>query len=386
VQLEAAALSGKRVLLAAEYIQYGGTRTYFKSLLDFYYKHGAHVCAVTSFLESDPEMAKYSRNYGFDLISFQSFADKFGLGQLHTSPTVWSQRKHHQETAAFRQLISEQNLSQTTISVGTSGLFLSAAAASNNSIMIAHGYPHGRRQSIFGSNFMAKMVPADLLILSMSNYSNELFRRTWNSRKRGVDVDTLYSTCGPIQQSIPLHQRSNTVLTAALVEDYKRPFDWINIAKQTHEATQIADLEFKWLGEGPQRLGSIQMTEELNLRFATFPGWQNNTDPYYNTAKVYLQTSSKESLGLSAVDALRHGVPSVVTSAGGLPEVVLDGVNGFVVPIGDISAASAAISELLCNTELWQKQSVAARDLYQDRFSPDKWDESMLAAHLEVRS
>ncbi len=53
--LDAAALSGERFLLAAEYIQYGGTRTYFKNLLDFYYKHGAYVYAVTSFSESDPE-------------------------------------------------------------------------------------------------------------------------------------------------------------------------------------------------------------------------------------------------------------------------------------------------------------------------------------------
>ena len=196
--LDAAALSGERFLLAAEYIQHGGTRTYFKSLLDFYFKHGAYVYAVTSFSESDPEMAEYSRNYGFDLISFQSFAEQFGLGESHTSPTVWSQRKHRQEIAGFKQLISEQNLNQTTISVGTSGLFLSAAAASKNPIMVAHGYPHGRRQSILGSSIMAKMVPADLLILSMSNYSNELFRSTWDSRKREVDVDTLYSTCGPM--------------------------------------------------------------------------------------------------------------------------------------------------------------------------------------------
>jgi len=378
------ALNGNRFLLAAEYGHDGGTRAYVKGLLDFFHRQGAYVCLVSSFSIPDPEMSDYAQNYGFDLIPFTSFARQFGLAKSHTTPTVWSIRKHRQEITAFRRLMSDWNLNQVTISVGTSGVFLSAAAAAQNPLMIAHGYPHGRRQSLLGSILMSRMVPSDLLLISTSNYSNELFRKAWNSRKRGFLVHNIYNTCGPLQQTAPFISRSNTVLTVAMVESHKRPFDWIDIAKQTYEATHFTDLEFKWVGEGPQRVDALRATEGLGIHYADFLGWQSSVVPFYETAKVYLQTSSIENLSLSTLDALRYGVPAVVTSAGALPEIVLDGVNGFVVPVGDAPAAASAVSELLNDAKLWNRQSVAARELYQDRFSQEVWERSLLEAYLKA--
>jgi len=378
------ALSGNRILLAAEYAHDGGTRAYFKGLLDFFHKQGAYVCVVSSFCAPDAEMSDYAQNYGFDLIPFTSFALQFGLEKSHVAPTVWSLRKHRHEIAAFRRLMSDYNLNQVTISVGTSGLFLSAAAATQNPLMIAHGYPHGRRQTLLGSIYMSRMVPSDLLLISTSNYSNQLFRKAWNSQKRGFSAHNIYNTCGPLQQTFPFNSRTNTVLTVSMVESYKRPFDWIDIAKQTYEASHLTDLEFKWVGEGPQRVDALRETDKFGIHYANFLGWQSSVVSFYETAKVYLQTSSIENLSLSTLDALRYGVPSVVTSAGALPEIVSDGVNGFVVPVGDASAAATAVGELLNDTKLWNRQSVAAREIYQDRFSEEVWERELLEAHLKA--
>jgi len=56
---------------------------------------------------------------------------------------------------------------------------------------------------------------------------------------------------------------------------------------------------------------------------------------------MYLQVSSTENMSLSVIDALRHGVPAVVTDVGGLPEIVEHGKSGLVVP----SAPSEVIAE-----------------------------------------
>ena len=61
-----------------------------------------------------------------------------------------------------------------------------------------------------------------------------------------------------------------------------------------------------------------------------------------------------------------------------------DGINGFVVPIGDVSAAAAAVSELLLDGDLWQRQSTAAKERYRDRFSAEGWEHALLEAHLRV--
>ena len=120
----------------------------------------------------------------------------------------------------------------------------------------------------------------------------------------------------------------------------------------------------------------------MGIEQVSFPGWRSDLASDYESARVYLQMSSIESLGLSAVDALRHGLPSVVTDAGGLPEVVIDGVNGFVVPVGDVAAASEAVDELLSDDALWVRQSHAAQEIYDERFSPRQWDREMLEAHV----
>ena len=378
------ALIGHKLLLAAEYPKEGGTRTYFKGLLDFYHKHGAYVCAVASSSDLDPEMSDYAQNYGFDLIPFKSFARQFGLDKSHTTPTVWSLNKYRQEITAFKLLMSQRGLNNVTISVGTSGLFLSAAAATQNPIMIAHGYPHGRRQSMLGPSFMSKMVPSDLLLISTSKYSNELFRKAWNSKRRGFSVRNIYNTCGPLQQTSPFISRGNSVFTVSMVESHKRPFDWIDIAKRTQETAHITDLEFTWVGDGLQRLEAVGATEGPGMQYVNFPGRLNSVAPLYENGKVYLQTSSVENLSLSTLDALRYGVPAVVTAAGALPEIVSDGINGFVVPIGDVSAAAAAVSELLLDGDLWQRQSTAAKERYRDRFSAEGWEHALLEAHLRV--
>ena len=50
--------------------------------------------------------------------------------------------------------------------------------------------------------------------------------------------------------------------------------------------------------------------------------------------------SEKEAFGLVLLEALACGVPSVATDIGGIPEVIEDGVNGFLVPLGDVEAAA----------------------------------------------
>jgi glycosyltransferase involved in cell wall biosynthesis len=374
-------LNGCRILLAAEYIQYGGTRTYVKDLLRFYSEAGAYVHLVTSYSGSDEAMAALVESYGFKLTTFKEISEKSNPKLRNSVATVWSRQAFNMEVSMFKKFMSQNNLERSVISVGTSGLFLSATHAGIKPIMIAHGYPHGLKQKFFGSTLMAKLLPSDIKIITMSDFARKAFMNSWSMHPSKPTIQTLYSTCGARQESLPITARRNRILTAALVESHKRPFDWVKIATKVQQMTDIADLEFMWLGEGPLRQDVIESVEQLGLSRTTFPGWSDSPSSYYRDSKVYLQTSSKESLGLSVIDAMRYGIPAVTTAAGGLPEVVSNGITGFVVPIGDTSAAASALEELLSDTTLWMRQSKAAFESYQDKFSPEKWCRDLMEVH-----
>ncbi len=65
--------------------------------------------------------------------------------------------------------------------------------------------------------------------------------------------------------------------------------------------------------------------------------------------------SEMESFGLAALEAMACGVPPVATRVGGLPELVTDGVDGYLEPVGDIPAQASRVIELLTNEKLHQE-------------------------------
>lgn len=69
-------------------------------------------------------------------------------------------------------------------------------------------------------------------------------------------------------------------------------------------------------------------------------------------ADVALFPSESESFGLAALEAMACGVPVVASRVGGLPEVVRDGVDGFLVEVGDLDAMGAALTRLVVDADL----------------------------------
>ena len=376
-------LKGATILFAAEYIAVGGTRTYACQLLDFYRRHGATGVMVTSFEGGDPEMKSFAEDCGFEVVRFRDLSGKPHSRKRELRPALWSPRAVSREVELFDRFRERHDLDFVTVSTGTAGLFLSAAATSPRPLIIEHGYPHGLRQRFLGGTVMAPLVPHDAVIVAMSDYARGRFSDAWSPSRHGFQVTALRSTCGPVQEPTDDANRESLVLTAALVEEHKRPGDWLGVAAAVAACESASPKpQFQWLGDGPLLQRMRQQARKSGLQNVSFPGWSVNTADHYRRARVYLQMSSKEALGLSVIDALRFGVPAVVTDAGGLPEVVMDGVNGFVIPVGDVDAAAAATRELLVNDSLWTKQSAAARDIYQQRFEPDRWDEALLALHV----
>jgi len=91
-----------------------------------------------------------------------------------------------------------------------------------------------------------------------------------------------------------------------------------------------------------------------------------------------------ELLGLVALEAMASGTPVVASRVGGVPEVVQDGVTGFLVPPGDVPALRDRLDQLLRDPPLAQRLGQNARELVLERFTWDKVAERCLAAYQDL--
>ncbi|HEV2247765.1 MAG TPA: glycosyltransferase family 4 protein [Terriglobia bacterium] len=101
-------------------------------------------------------------------------------------------------------------------------------------------------------------------------------------------------------------------------------------------------------------------------------GYQTAVDPFYRAMDVLIQPSlsdSGESMPLSMLEALQHGVPVIASRTGGIPEVILHGSNGLLVPPGDEVALARALERFLQDASLRARLRAGARSSIDDRFS-----------------
>jgi N-acetyl-alpha-D-glucosaminyl L-malate synthase BshA len=91
------------------------------------------------------------------------------------------------------------------------------------------------------------------------------------------------------------------------------------------------------IGDGPERVTAETLSRELGIaERIRFLGKQEAVEEVLSVADLFLMPSEKESFGLAALEAMACEVPVISSNTGGLPELNLQGVTGFLSPIGDV--------------------------------------------------
>ena len=127
------------------------------------------------------------------------------------------------------------------------------------------------------------------------------------------------------------------------------------------------------VGDGPDRPDAEEEAREHGLTGAVhFLGKIDAVAPLLASADLFLLPSKFESFGLSALEALACGVPVVGTNAGGLPEVVREGVTGMLRPVGDLDGMVRASLDILSDPARWRAMSEAAAADARERFARDE--------------
>jgi len=138
------------------------------------------------------------------------------------------------------------------------------------------------------------------------------------------------------------------------------------------KATEGRDAELVLVGDGPVRAEACETARRLGLGpRVLFLGERDALPELLSPADVFLLTSSEESFGLSALEALSCGVPVVATAVGGVPEVLRDGETGFLSPADDQDHFAAKVRLLLFDPEQARAMGRAARADVLARFARD---------------
>ena len=94
--------------------------------------------------------------------------------------------------------------------------------------------------------------------------------------------------------------------------------------------------------------------------------------PYYAAFDALILPSANEGTPVSAIEALAGGRPVVATDVGGVPDVVRDGVDGFLVAPGDVDAMADRLARLAADADLRRRMGEAGSASVRERYSVER--------------
>ena len=127
------------------------------------------------------------------------------------------------------------------------------------------------------------------------------------------------------------------------------------------------------VGDGPELGKAYRLSRELDIApLVETLGAQEDVIPLLSAADLFLLPSAQESFGLAALEAMACEVPVVASNVGGLPEVISNGVSGFLRDPGDLDGMAGDAIALLTDPVLHRTIADAARARVRDEFCVDR--------------
>ena len=150
------------------------------------------------------------------------------------------------------------------------------------------------------------------------------------------------------------------ILHASNFRKVKRVEDVVLVFEQI---VQKVPSKLIMIGDGPERTHAERMVRDRCIaNHVIFLGKQEQVEEILPLGDLFLLPSETESFGLAALEAMACGVPVIGSDTGGLPEVVFQGNNGYLCPVGDIDGMSKHAIEVLLNPALQEQLVSGAKE------------------------
>ncbi len=177
-------------------------------------------------------------------------------------------------------------------------------------------------------------------VTSVSQNLKEDTQRLFNTKKEikvvpnFIDIDKYknnYKECNRTLLALPTER---IITHVSNFRPVKRIADVIEIFYRIQKELPA---KLMMVGEGPERKEAEQLCETYNIEDkVVFLGNSSEVDKILCFSDLFLLPSQTESFGLAALEAMASGVPVISSDSGGIPEVNIQGISGFLSPVGAI--------------------------------------------------
>ena len=149
----------------------------------------------------------------------------------------------------------------------------------------------------------------------------------------------------------------------------------------------LPDITFKIVGRGPSMEKLHRAGDKCsNLEFMGFRMGDELKELYENATVVLLPSRVHEVFPLITLEAMSVGKPVIGSRVGGIPEIIEDAINGFLVSPLDLSGWTEAVMRIFYDDDLQQRLSHGARDCIEKRFSLDEHHRKLMMYYEEAMS
>ncbi|KAB8051522.1 MAG: glycosyltransferase family 4 protein [Janthinobacterium sp.] len=174
-------------------------------------------------------------------------------------------------------------------------------------------------------------------------------------------------------------EQSSTVLMLGRLGKPKGTYDLLEAARGVRDEFPSIQLALGGDGEHDKvKAAAAQMDLAGQVHLL---GWVTGNDKEHalRTASIYALPSYNEGLPMSVLEAMAAGLPVISTPVGGIPEAISDGVEGFLVPPGDVVLLTQRLRQLLADASLARRMGMAGRDKIERQFSA-----AAIVPHIEA--
>lgn len=367
----------EKILIVAEYAEYGGTRTYFISLLHFLKKEKGSVTVLINSQLADTEISNLIDLLGFQVIhsTFDFWCTDFSdIPSGLTKKALWIYQVN--ELLMWCRLIRKNKFKKIIFSVGYPEQYLYTFLLPVQIIYILHTEPV-KKIDKYKNWILQNKLSKKKQILTVSKSSKMSIEKKWLKNKKNLYVNFIHNYYEPLQCTghTISNIKQNRILTIGSVESYKNPFFFIKCAKQVLDIVKDSSIIFTWAGDG----SLLEECKELikGNQQIEFIGYQTNVEILYKSSSIYFQPSLQESHGIAVVGAMCNKLPCIVSDFGGLKESVINNKTGFVIDIDNPEQAVKLIIELLKDSELSHQMGIEGYQFYSHKFTKEHWQAEM---------
>lgn len=187
----------------------------------------------------------------------------------------------------------------------------------------------------------------------------------------GVDVDD-YSV-------VPLPENTSFLLIARLLGD-KGVREYAKAAKKVRQAyPQVSFKLVGWIDDNPDAIGEHELDEWVSSGTLEFLGKLADVRLAIAGSNVYVLPSYREGTPRTVLEAMAMGRPVITTDAPGCRETVVDGDNGFLVPVQAVDELASAMVQFIEEPQLAARMGERSRLIAEEKYDVHKVNEMMLS-------